>query len=150
MKLGLMLHDPEEEHDCFSDNTHNSHYYNVVGMRAVYLGRYEGVDGKVTEGRSLSDLVRAADPAVDEAMRADLDRSLAAFAAIKQSADSGQMAYDQMLGEGNAAGNALIQTGVDALVAQTRTIERAVAALGLDRLAFEGSDSLDNPEAVFQ
>ena len=22
MKLGLMLHDPEEEHDCFSDNTH--------------------------------------------------------------------------------------------------------------------------------
>src|SRR5690606_20232062 len=23
MKLGLMLHDPEEEHDCFSDNTHN-------------------------------------------------------------------------------------------------------------------------------
>ena len=49
IKLGLMLHDPEEEHDCFSDNTHNSHYYDVVGMRAVYLGRYEGVDGKVTE-----------------------------------------------------------------------------------------------------
>ena len=23
MQLGLMLHDPEEEHDCFSDNTHN-------------------------------------------------------------------------------------------------------------------------------
>ena len=30
------------------------------------------------------------------------------------------------------------------------TIEQAVRALGLDRLAFEGSDSLDNPEAVFQ
>src|SRR3546814_2008 len=26
IKLGLMLHDPEEEQDCFSDNTHNSHY----------------------------------------------------------------------------------------------------------------------------
>jgi uncharacterized iron-regulated protein len=25
MKLGLLLHDPEEEHDCFSDNTYNSH-----------------------------------------------------------------------------------------------------------------------------
>ena len=35
MKLGLMLHDPEEEHDCFSDNTHNSHYYDVVGMQHV-------------------------------------------------------------------------------------------------------------------
>jgi putative iron-regulated protein len=150
IKLGLMLHDPEEEHECFSDNTHNSHYYNVIGMRAVYLGRYEGTDGKVTGGPSLSDLVRASDPAVDDAMRTALETTLAAFAAIKQEADSGQMAYDQMLGEGNAPGNAMIQAGVDALVAQTRTIEGAVAALGLDQLAFEGSDSLGNPEAVFQ
>ncbi len=104
IKLGLMLHDPEEEHDCFSDNTHNSHFYDVVGMRAVYLGRYDGVDGKVTSGPSLSDLVRAADPAVDDEMRASLDKTLAAFTAIKQSADSGQMAYDQMLAEGNEAG----------------------------------------------
>src|SRR5215471_18238210 len=35
MKLGLMLHDPEEEHDCFSDNTHNSHYYDEVGMMNI-------------------------------------------------------------------------------------------------------------------
>src|SRR3546814_8603433 len=32
IKLGLMLHDPEEEHDCFSDNTHNSHYYDQRGI----------------------------------------------------------------------------------------------------------------------
>ena len=31
IQLGLLLGDPEEEHDCFSDNTHNSHYYNIVG-----------------------------------------------------------------------------------------------------------------------
>ena len=150
IKLGLMLHDPEEEHDCFSDNTHNSHYYDVAGMRAVYVGRYEGVDGKVVEGPSLSDLVRQRDPAVDDEMRAALDKSLAAFAKIKGTVDSGQMAYDQMLVEGNEIGNAMIQAGVDALVAQTRAIERTVAALGLAQVAFEGSDSLDNPEAVFQ
>jgi len=38
MKLGLLLHDPEEEHDCFSDNTHISHLYDAVGMRNVYQG----------------------------------------------------------------------------------------------------------------
>jgi putative iron-regulated protein len=38
MKLGLLRHDPEAEHDCFSDDTHNSHYYDVLGTRAVYLG----------------------------------------------------------------------------------------------------------------
>src|SRR5690606_9414020 len=45
IKLGLMLHDPEEEHDCFSDNTHNSHFYDQVGMMNVYQGQYKRVDG---------------------------------------------------------------------------------------------------------
>ena len=73
MKLGLLLHDPEEEHDCFSDNTHNSHYYDVAGIANVYRGRYQRIDGSVVEGPSLADLVAAADPALDDAMRAALD-----------------------------------------------------------------------------
>ena len=40
--------------------------------------------------------------------------------------------------------------GVNGLVDQTRSIERVVSALGLSQIAFEGSDSLDNPDAVFQ
>lgn len=59
-------------------------------------------------------------------------------------------AYDQMIGEGNAKGNALVQAGIDGLIDQTRSIERAVATLKLDAIEFEGSDSLDNPDAVFQ
>jgi putative iron-regulated protein len=39
---------------------------------------------------------------------------------------------------------------VDALVTQTASIERAVGVLGLSQIDFEGSDSLDNPNAVFQ
>ena len=69
MRLGLMLHDPEEEHDCFSDNTHNSHYYDGLGIRNVYLGRYVRIDGSVVEGPSVSELVAAADPAVDADLR---------------------------------------------------------------------------------
>ena len=42
-KLGLMLHDPEEEHDCFSDNTHWSHYYDAKGIKNAYLGEYKRV-----------------------------------------------------------------------------------------------------------
>ena len=49
-KLGSMLHDPEEEHDCFSDNTHNSHYYDVVGILNVYNGTYNRIDGSVVSG----------------------------------------------------------------------------------------------------
>jgi putative iron-regulated protein len=149
MKLGLMLNDPEEEHDCFSDNTHNSHYYDGLGVQNVYLGQYKRIDGSLVSGPSLSDLVQAADPALDSQLRTDLETTMAALGALKAAAEGG-LAYDQMLAAGNAEGEALIMAGVDGLVAQTRSIERAVTALGLNAAAFEGSDSLDNPEAVFQ
>jgi putative iron-regulated protein len=149
MKLGLMLNDPEEEHDCFSDNTHNSHFYDGLGIRNVYLGTYARVDGSVLEGPSLSDLVAAADPAVDTRLKAELDASVAALGAVKAAAESG-LAYDQMLAPDSAEGEALIMGAVEALVTQTASIERAVTALGLSAAGFEGSDSLDNPNAVFQ
>nr|WP_040790094.1 imelysin family protein [Neomegalonema perideroedes] len=150
MKLGLMLHDPEEEHDCFSDNTHNSHYYDGLGIRNVYLGSYARVDGSVLSGPSLSELVAAADPAVDAQLKTELDASVEKLAALKAKADSGEMAYDQMLAPGAAEGEALIMGAVDALVTQTASIERAMNVLGLTKVEFEGSDSLDNPNAVFQ
>ena len=72
-----------------------------------------------------------------------------ALGAIKTVGEAGTH-YDQLLATGNAAGEALVMGAIDALIAQTRSIERAVAALELDHVAFEGSDSLDNPDAVFQ
>ena len=149
MKLGLLLHDPEEEHDCFSDNTHYSHYYDALGIRNVYLGTYRRIDGTVVQGPSLSDLVAAAAPDADNALRGQLDATIAAMDAIVKSAEGGE-AYDQMIAEGNDAGNARVQAAIDALTAQTGGIERAVDALRLAKVAFEGSDSLDDPEAVFE
>jgi putative iron-regulated protein len=149
MKLGLMLNDPEEEHDCFSDNTHMSHYDDGLGIRNVYLGTYTRLDGSTLAGPALSDLVAAADPAVDTRLKAEFDASVAALAAVKTAAEGG-LAYDQMLAPGNAEGEALIMGAVNALVTQTASIERAVTALGLTLTGFEGSDSLDNPDAVFQ
>lgn len=149
MKLGLMLHDPEEEHDCFSDNTHNSHYYDQIGMRNVYLGTYQRINGKVVKGPSLSDLVAAKSPELDKEMRERLDATVAAMAVMKTRAETVE-AYDQMIAQGNAEGNAVLQGAIDALVAQTRSVERVVNALGLGAVSIEGSDSLDNPDAVFE
>lgn len=149
MRLGLMLNDPEEEQDCFSDNTHNSHYYDGVGIRNVYLGRYTRVDGTEVSGPSLADLVASRDPGLDADLRERLDTSVSALAAIKAAAEGG-MAYDMMLAPGNTKGETLIMTAVTALIEQTQGIERAVAALDLGQVAFEGSDSLDAPEAVFE
>lgn len=147
MKLGLILHDPEEEHDCFSDNTHNSHYYDEVGIAAIYRGKYTRVDGSVVEGASVAAYASAKAPKAAEEAEAKIDAALAALKAIKDEADSGKQAYDQMIGEGNAEGNALVQKGVDSLVAQTRALEGVVGALKL-KIKVEGSDSLDDPSKV--
>jgi putative iron-regulated protein len=147
MKLGLMLHDPEEEHDCFADNTHWSHYNDVLGIHNVYTGRYKRLDGSMMTGPSLSDLVAAQDVAVDQDLRRHINVTLQKMDALVKSADAG-VAYDQLIGEGNAEGNAKVKAAIDALVAQTDAIEKAVSAMGLDAIAFEGSESLENPEAV--
>lgn len=150
MKLGLLLHDPEEEHDCFSDNTHVSHFNDAVGIRNVYLGRYVRLDGSVVEGASISGMVAAADPALDAEIRALLDDTLMKMQAMATRAETVE-AYDQMIAEGNVEGNAVVQAAIDALIAQTRGIERAVAALGLgESVSIEQSDSLTAPDAVFQ
>jgi putative iron-regulated protein len=147
MKLGVLLHDPEEEHDCFSDNTHNSHYYDQVGMMAIWSGKYQRTDGSVVEGPSMRAL--AAEKAPEAAARVDeaMAATLAKMQVMKDTADSGKMAYDQMLGADNAEGNQIVDDVVDALVAQARAVEGVVSALNLS-IELEGSDSLDNPSAV--
>jgi putative iron-regulated protein len=149
MKLGLLLHDPEEEHDCFSDNTHNSHFYDIVGMINVVTGTYHRADGSRVEGPSLEDLLAAEDPALAEELMTKLDATYQAAQAMVRRAQRVE-SYDQMIAAGNPEGNEVVEAVIDGLIDQTRTIERAVATLGVDQIEFEGSDSLDNPSAVFQ
>lgn len=149
MKLGLLLKDPEEEHDCFSDNTHNSHYFDQIGIRNVYTGHYKRPDGSIVSGASLADLVKAKDTGLNSELSAKLDATVQAMAVMKARAESIE-AYDQMIGENNEAGNAVVQAAIDGLIAQTRVIERVVTTLGYGTIEIEGSDSLDNTSAVFK
>jgi putative iron-regulated protein len=149
IKLGLMIHDPEEEHDCFSDNTHASHFFDALGIRNVYLGAYRRIDRSLVSGPSVSDLVKAKAPEVDAELRAKLDATMEAVNALYLRALTTE-SYDQMIGEGNQEGNAVVQRVVDALLDQTKAIERAVSALELKSIEFEGSDSLDDPGKVEQ
>jgi putative iron-regulated protein len=147
IKLGLMLHDPEEEHDCFSDNTHNSHYYDQVGMLAIYNGEYTRSDGSKVAGPGLDDYAAAKAEAANTLVQQRMQETFNAMQVMKDKADSGVMAYDQMIGPDNAEGNQIVENVVIALVAQTRALEQLVSALD-QSIEIEGSDSLDNPSAV--
>lgn len=147
IKLGLMLHDPEEEHDCFSDNTHWSHFYDAKGIQNVYLGSYESDYGNTTSGASLSQLVAQVSPELNAEMTQALDNTQAAMQVMVDQAAQGN-SFDVLIGQGNDAGNKVIQNIVDALVAQTKVTEQIIQALSLENIELEGSDSLDNPSSV--
>ncbi len=149
MKLGLMVHDPEEEHDCFSDNTHWSHYNDALSIKNVYTGTYIRIDGSKVSGPSAAELVAAKDATVDKQLREQLDITLTKMQVLVDSAEIDGVAYDQLIGQGNREGNAKVMAAINALLVQTKGIEKAVITLKLDSIAFEGSDSLDDPDAVF-
>lgn len=147
IKLGLMLHDPEEEHDCFSDNTHWSHYYDAKGIKNIYLGEYSRIDGTKVSGKSLSNLVRLTNAELDKEMLEKLNITEQAMQVMVDEAAKGNT-FDVLIGEGNTQGNQIIRNIVDALVDQAKTTEKIIVAFNLQNIELEGSDSLDNPDSI--
>lgn len=139
MKVSLEANSTEDEHDCFSDNTHNSHFYNGLGIRNVYLGEYRRVNGELLSGPSLSSLVAKIDANTDATLKADLDSTQAKLQALVDSAAQG-VHYDQLIAADNGAGNQLIRDGIAALVKQTGSIEQAAAKLGISDLNPDTAD----------
>ena len=136
MKVALEANSYEDEHDCFSDNTHNSHYYNALGIQNVYTGTYKRIDGTELSGASLSDLVVADKPELNEALTAQLDASVAALGHMKQTAEQAEnpVTFDMMIAPDNAEGAKIINDAIAALVEQTGSIEQVAAVVGVDSL----------------
>ena len=149
MKLGLMLNDPEEEHDCFSDNTHAAHFNNALGIKNIYTGNYQRIDGTTLSGPSVADLVAIKNIQADKKLRQQLDNTMNKMQVLVDSAEKDGMAYDQLLSADNEAGNAKVMAAINALLEQTTAIEKAMSALAVSGVDFEGSDSLDDPASVF-
>ncbi|MBU2874943.1 imelysin family protein [Marinobacter salexigens] len=137
MKVALEANSYEDEHDCFSDNTHNSHYYNAQGIQNVYTGSYRRVDGSLVSGPSLSDLVGQNNPELDARLNGQLGASMEALGAMKTKAEASHnpMLFDMMIAPGNAQGASIVNGAIMALVEQTGSIEQAARQLGLEALS---------------
>jgi putative iron-regulated protein len=110
--------DQEDEHSCFSDNTHRDLRGNAIAIQNVYLGRYGTIDGA-----GLDDLVRARDPMLDTRMTTQLAASIAAIEAIPAP-------FDQAL-QDDANGRVKIMAAITALRAQTDTMVDIATLLGI-------------------
>mgnify|MGYP001397823978 CR=1 FL=1 len=58
MFVALTNQDQEDEHSCFSDNTHRDIILNAQGIRNILIGEYTTVDGSLVSGTSLEDVIK--------------------------------------------------------------------------------------------
>jgi putative iron-regulated protein len=128
LEVAMNTQDQEDEHSCFSDNTHRDVVLNAVGIQNVWLGRYARRDGSTLQGPSLQALVAAADSALAEKTTRDIAASVTAANAIQAPFDR------EIVGGKDAAGRKRVQAVIDALIVQSKDLPQAAAAIGVTRL----------------
>ncbi len=140
MKVALEANSTEDEHDCFSDNTHNSHYYNEQGIYNVYTGIYKREDGTLLSGPSIHDLVAQEDKKASQEIQKQFDLTRSQVGQLVTSAETNGQFFDQLIASGNTQGNALVNETIMSLVAQTAQIERAAKLVGVSSLNPDTAD----------
>lgn len=129
MNIALTTDSQEDEHSCFSDNTHRDIFLNAKGVQTMYTASYTRIDGEVVEGASIHDLlVVEGEAALANQLRGALEQTMASAAVIDTKAKTGTP-FDVLIQEGVDQPNvvAMIQN----LVTQTDAIEQAISALGV-------------------
>lgn len=128
LEVALNSQDQEDEHSCFSDNTHRDAVTNALGIRNVWLGEYKRADGSVVKGASLRDLVAAKDAALADKTTQQIAASVAAAEAIQAPFDR------EIIGGKDAPGRQRIQKTIDSLTQQSKDLVAAANAVGITKL----------------
>ena len=128
LEVAMASRDQEDEHSCFSDNTHRDAVTNAQGIQNVWLGSYRRLDGSVLQGPGLRDWVAMHDKAIAEKTSLQIAKSVASAQAIPAP-------FDQAIqGARDSAARASIQATIDALVQQSKDLVESAKAVGFEQL----------------
>ncbi|MEO0560657.1 MAG: imelysin family protein [Chloroflexota bacterium] len=67
--------DQEDEHSCFSDNTHRDVITNFMGIENVYVGSYTRLDGTIVSGTGVADVIEMVNADLNAEILAALDEA---------------------------------------------------------------------------
>ena len=118
------LQSKEDEHSCFSDNTHRDIVANAQGIKNVYEGKYVRLDGSVVEGVGMDEVAELVNPSLNSELKSLLDKSLMAVEAIRAPFDQ------EILGADTAPGRIRVKAGFVALREQGDKLAELASALG--------------------
>lgn len=128
LEVALNSQDQEDEHSCFSDNTHRDAVTNAMGIQNVWLGSYRRADGSQVQGASLRALVAARNPQLADKVTAQIAASVAATEGIQAPFDR------EIIGGNDAPGRQRIQKAVNSLTQQSKDLVEAANAIGITQL----------------
>lgn len=128
LEVALASRDQEDEHSCFSDNTHRDAVTNAQGILNVWQGSYKRLDGSLLQGPGIKDWVAAKDSALADRTTRQIRQSVEAAQAIPAP-------FDQAIqGARDSASRARIQATIDSLVQQSKDLVEAANAVGITQL----------------
>lgn len=121
MFVSLDLRSKEDEHSCFSDNTHRDIVVNAIGIKSVLTGSYTRPNDDVISGPSVLDVIAERNPQLAEEIQATLDAGVEASRQI-------QAPFDQEIL--NQEGRQRIMETINILREQGDLIAEAAAEFG--------------------
>ena len=129
MNIALLTNSQEDEHSCFSDNTHRDIYLNAKGIENAFMGDYTSPDGDSHNGAGIDDLLTTEGLSeLSNEMRAALEDSMAKVGVIDKIAKAG-MPFDNQIQIGINEPN--VKGAISALSAQTEVLERVISGLNV-------------------
>lgn len=123
LQASLDSGDREDEHSCFSDNTHRDMIGDVQGVQNVWHGSYTRLDGSTLSGVSLQSLVAEMDADLASRLDAQIAESLTLANAL-------QPPYEAEIALGSA-GRARVEALLASLRAQEEILFEVFSAFGL-------------------
>ncbi len=129
MTVAMEVQEQEQEHSCFSDNTHNDIIYGAKGIQNVVNGKYVRTNGEIITGVSIIGLITIQNATLGKDLETTVSKSVLLAAEI-------QTPFDQQILPG-AAGGAKVTETINSLKAQADLLAQTASELGLGTITVE-------------
>jgi putative iron-regulated protein len=123
LQAALDAGDREEEHSCFSDNTHRDMIQDVQGIHNVFAGTYASLSGDEVTGKGVKDVISETDSAIADRLETEIEDALA-------KANGMEVPFEAEIVATNAEGNARVAALISALRTVEGTLEEVFVLMG--------------------
>ncbi|MGB0868250.1 MAG: imelysin family protein [Flavobacteriales bacterium] len=125
MFVALSNKDQEDEHSCFSDNTHRDIVQNYMGIKNVWEGTYGTINGS-----SIRDLIQEK----NSVLATTIDEKFTTTTELVNKINT-QKPFDELISSGNTAGNKVVMDALVSLQELGDLLVESAASIGITFVA---------------